>query len=132
MPMNNPKAEHVDFSIFEGLIPENSKWSASNIDTCFHRANKARTSDKFLFIEWKHPDERDMLPGQKILLQALSGQPNMIVLFVIGYSKPNDAKVDKIYKVSKSGLKELTIEDGQTGVEKLQSTVKVWYDWASQ
>lgn len=132
MPMSNPKAEHTDFSRFEGLIPENSKWSASNLDMCYHRANKDRSRDKFLVVEWKHPNERDILPGQKILLQALSKQPNFIVLLVIGYSKPDDAKVDKIYKVHKDVLTPLTIEEGQTGIDKLRSLITVWYDYASR
>lgn len=132
MPMSNPKAEHVDFGIFEGLIPENSKWSASNLDMCYHRANKDRTRDKFLVVEWKHPNERDILPGQKILLQALSRQPNFIVLLVIGYSKPDDAQVDKIYKVHKNGLTEQTIAEDQTGIDKLKSLLTIWYDWASK
>ena len=116
----------------QGLIPENSKWSASNLDMCYHRANKDRSQDKFLIVEWKHPNERDIFPGQKILLQALSKQPNFIVLLVIGYSKPDDAQVDKIYKVHKDVLKPLTIEEGQTGIDKLRSLITVWYDYASR
>ena len=132
MPMHNPKAEHVDSSLFEGLIPENSKWSASNIDMCYHRSNKDRTKDSFLFIEWKHPDERQMLPGQKFLLEALSRQPNTRVLVVIGYSKPSDVRVDKIYKVNTDKITELLIDKNQNGVNKLQSLITVWYDWVSR
>ena len=132
MPMSNPKAEHTDFSRFEGLIPENNKWSASNLDMCYHRANKDRSRDKFLIVEWKHPNERDMLMGQKILLQALSNQPNFIVLLVIGYSKPDDARVDKIYKVHKDSLSPITIEENQSGIDKLKSLITVWYDYASR
>ena len=132
MPMSNPKAEHIDFSRFEGLIPENDKWSASNIDMCYHRFNKDKTKDSFLFVEWKHPNERDMLFGQKILLDALSRQPNTRVLLVIGYSKPDDARVDKIYKVHKNELSELTITEGKSGIEFLQSLITVWYDYASR
>jgi len=132
MPMNNPKAEHVDFGEFEGLVPDNPKWSASNIDMCYHRANKDRTIDSFMFVEWKHPNEREILPGQKFLLNALSRQPNTIVLLVIGWSKPNDVQVDKVYKVSKGGLKELSMEEGQTGIQKLKSLITIWYDWVSK
>jgi len=132
MPMKNPKAEHVDFGIFEGLIPENPKWSASNIDMCYHRSSKDRTRDSFLIVEWKHPDERDMLDGQKYLLKALSSLPNTIVLLVIGYSKPGDARVDKIYKVHKNGLTEQTIAEDQAGIDKLKSLLTIWYDWASK
>lgn len=131
MPMSNPKAEHIDFGEFEGLIPENAKWSASNLDMCYHRANKNRTKDSFLFVEWKHPDERQMLPGQKYLLEALSRQPTTQVLLVVGYSKPNDVRVDTIYKVNTDKLTELSIPENQTGVDKLKSLIRVWYDWVS-
>jgi hypothetical protein len=83
-------------------------------------------------VEWKHPDERDMLDGQKYLLKALSSLPNTIVLLVIGYSKPGDARVDKIYKVHKNGLTEQTIAEDQTGIDKLKSLLTIWYDWASK
>jgi len=51
---------------------------------------------------------------------------------VIGYSKPGDARVDKIYKVHKNGLTEQTIAEDQTGIDKLKSLLTIWYDWASK
>lgn len=125
--MRNPKAEHVDFGFLEGLIPDNPKWTASNVDMMFHRYNYKTKLDKFLVVEWKHPDERKMLDGQKRLLQALSQQKDFFVLLVIGYSKPGDVRVDKIYKVHKDGLKELGM-----GVEQLTEAITTWYIWASQ
>jgi hypothetical protein len=73
-----------------------------------------------------------MLPGQKYLLEALSRQPTTQVLLVIGWSKPNDVQVNTIYKVSTDKLTELSIPENQTGVDKLKSLIRIWYDWVSR
>ena len=65
--MQNPRATHVDFFQFKGLIESNPKACPSNIDMIFER------KCKFLVGEWKRENE-NLNMGQEILLKNLAKQ----------------------------------------------------------
>jgi len=113
--MRNPDAEHIDFGFMEGIVPDNPKWLGCNIDMCCERKGK------FLFAEWKRPNEK--IPyGQKILLQALSNNPNCFVIIVNGYSTKAETIINTIYKLNK-GQPELVAK----GLKGLQNLIKFFY-----
>jgi len=119
--MNNPHARHIDFKFMEGLILENPKWLGCNIDMCCER------NGKFLFGEWKHPNEPAMKKGQLILLERLSKNPNCIVLFIDGYSSEDDIEVNKVVRCNGRKRKEVG-----NSIKDLQRLIKEFYKWADQ
>jgi hypothetical protein len=89
--MRNPNALHLDFSGLKEVIPDNPKWLPSNIDMLAER------NGKFLLAEWKRENE-EFGGGQKILLKALSKQPDFTVIIVQG-NTDSGMIVDKFWKL---------------------------------
>ena len=113
--MRNPDAKHLNFSELQGLIPDNPKWLPSNIDMLAERKGK------FLLCEWKRPNE-EFGGGQKLLLKALSRQPDFTVLIVQG-NTDNGMVVDKFWELKFDLLR----HRGSSTLE-FKLFVKRWYE----
>lgn len=117
--MRNPDAKHLDFSDLQGVIPNNPKWLPSNIDMLMERKGK------FLLCEWKRPNE-EFGGGQKLLLKALSKQPNFTVLIVQG-NTDNGMEVSKFWQLQFDMLR-----DRGSSVAELKLYIKQWYESADE
>jgi hypothetical protein len=116
--MKNVFAPHIDFSFLYGVIPENPKAQPCNVDMMFQR------KDKVLVGEWKRPNE-NMNKGQEILLNALSKQPNFIVILINGHSVDGDTEVNSICKLIDGEYKEVG-----KGIDGLKKLIINFYRWA--
>lgn len=117
--MRNPDAKHLDFSELQGVIPNNPKWLPSNIDMLMERKGK------FLLCEWKRPNE-EFGGGQKLLLKALSKQPNFTVLIVQG-NTDNGMEVSKFWELCFDQLRHRG-----NSVAELKLFIKQWYQSADE
>ena len=118
--MKNIFAPHIDFSFLYGVIPENPKAQPCNVDMMFQRKNK------ILVGEWKRPNE-NMNKGQEILLNALSKQPNFIVILIEGHSVDGDTEVNSICKLVDGKYKEVA-----NGIDGLRKLILDFYRWADK
>ena len=119
--MQNPRATHVDFFQFKGLIESNPKACPSNIDMIFER------KCKFLVGEWKRENE-NLNMGQEILLKNLAKQENFIVLLICGNTDGEETMVTDFWLVAKDGLFK---HQGST-FDELRDFVTRWYNWADK
>lgn len=117
--MRNPDAKHLNFADLQGVIPDNPKWLPSNIDMLMERKGK------FLLCEWKRPNE-EFGGGQKLLLKALSKQPNFTVLIVQG-NTDNGMEVQKFWQLQFDMLR-----DRGSSVAELKLFIKQWYESADE
>jgi hypothetical protein len=113
--MRNPDAKHLNFAELQGLIPDNPKWLPSNIDMLAERKGK------FLLCEWKRPNE-EFGGGQKLLLKALSKQPNFTVLIVQG-NTDEEMVVTKFWELAFDKLR----HRGDS-VAELKLFIRRWYE----
>ena len=114
--MRNPDLPNEDFGFLAGCIEKSPKAMPSDIDMVLERRGC------FLFAEWKHDHEK-VSEGQKIMLQALSRKPGVVVLIIRGDSK--HGIVNSIYKVSPNEVKMV-----DSGVDGLKRLLNLFYNWA--
>jgi hypothetical protein len=118
--MQNPRATHVDFFQFRGMIANNPKACPSNIDMIFERKSK------FLVGEWKRENE-SLSVGQEILLKNLAKQENFIVLIICGNTDGEETVVDNFWWIAKDG----SFKHAGSSFEALKDFVTRWYNWAN-
>ena len=116
--MRNPNPAVVDYGELIGLIPNNPKFSQSDIDGICER------NGHFLIMEWKRPGEQ-VSKGQKILLKALAANPKFIVIVVIGHTDEN-MFVQEFYQYTPDGKAFLVGK----GVNSFKEFYKQWYELA--
>ena len=122
--MRNPNPRVVDYGELIGLIPDNEKFSPSDIDGICER------NGQFLIMEWKRPKDAEyegekVSYGQQKLLQALAAKEGFIVIIV--YGKTDDTmEVEKFFRVQPEGP---CIPLG-TGTEMFKNFYKQWYELA--
>ena len=92
--MRNRFASHINFSFLKGFIESNPHVMPSNIDMVLERKGK------FLFGEWKRPDE-NMNLGQEILLQKLA---KIYTVLIITGDTDNGVNVSRIQQLDGTGL----------------------------
>lgn len=117
--MRNPDAKHLNFAGLYGVIPDNPKWLPSNIDMLAER------NGKFLLAEWKRENE-EFGGGQKLLLKALSKQPDFTVIIVQG-NTDNEMVVDKFWQLQFDQLRHRG-----SSVLELRLFIKQWYESVSE
>ena len=87
--MRSLLASHVDYGDFVGVIPNSPKFTPSDLDGIAER------NGKFFVMEWKRPKEK-VSTGQRIMLQALAGKADFIVVIVIG-DTDNGMKIEEFF-----------------------------------
>jgi hypothetical protein len=118
--MRNPDAKHTDFADLVGVIPDNPKFLASNLDMVMERYNS------FLIGEWKRPDER-ISKGQEILLRRLACIDGFVVLIIEG-DTDDGMNVTNINALNGKG--DLTLIGSST--EELKGFIRFWYEHAEK
>lgn len=118
--MRNPDAKHTDFSDLVGVIPDNPKFLASNLDMVMERYGQ------FLVGEWKRPNE-EISRGQEILLKRLAGKDNFVVLIIEG-DTDDGMVVSNIEAYTTSGS---MVSIGRN-VEDLKRFIRFWYERAEK
>ncbi len=113
-------ASHTDFGFLRGLFEDNSKIIPSNLDMIYGINNK------FLIAEWKR-DNEEIMEGQKILLKALSKEPNFTVILINGYSDNTGIFISKYYQISSTSLIYLG-----NSIDSLKDYIKTWYRLAKR
>ena len=116
--MRNPNPAVVDYGELIGLIPQNPRFSPSDVDGICER------NGHFLIMEWKRPGEQAS-GGQKILLKALAANPKFVVIVVIGHTDDN-MYVQEFYQYTPNGKAYLA----GTGVNSFKEFYKQWYEYA--
>jgi hypothetical protein len=116
--MKSLLASHVDYGDFVGVIPNKPTFTPSDLDGIAER------NGKFFVMEWKRPKEK-VSTGQRIMLQALAGKPDFIVVIVIG-DTDNGMKVQEFFLVQPQGS---CIKIG-TSKQEFIAYYKQWYEWA--
>ena len=122
--MRNPNPKVVDYGELIGLIPDNDKFSPSDVDGICER------NGQFLIMEWKRPKTADyegekVSYGQQRLLQALAAKEGFIVIIVYGHTDEKMV-VEKFFRVQPNGP---CIEIG-VGVDMFKAYYKQWYELA--
>jgi hypothetical protein len=117
--MRNPKATHVNFKEFIGVIP-NTKMLPSNVDMIMeHRGC-------FLIGEWKRDGEYMGL-GQEILLKQLAKVPYFTVLVITG-NTDDLTLVEKVEIISADGkFKTLC-----STFKQLKEFIVRWYKYSEE
>ena len=118
--MKNPKAVHIDFFKFKGMIESSPKALPCNIDMIIER------KEKFLVGEWKR-DKEEISLGQKILLRKLAKQPQFIVLVITGHTD-DEAVVTSFGRVTKFGA----FKHLGNSIDELKDFMTRWYEWADK
>ena len=116
--MRSLLASHVDYGDFVGVIPNSPKFTPSDLDGIAER------NGKFFVMEWKRPKEK-VSTGQRIMLQALAGKANFIVVIVIG-DTDNGMKIEEFFLVQPHGS---CIKIG-TSKQEFIAYYKQWFEWA--
>jgi hypothetical protein len=118
--MRNSYASHTDFGFLRGLFEDSPKIMPSNLDMVYG------INDKFLLGEWKR-DNEEISEGQKILLKALSKEPNFTVILINGYSDNTGIHISKYYQISQTSLIYLG-----NSIDSLKDYIKTWYKLAKR
>ena len=118
--MRNPDAKHTDFADLIGVIPNNPKFLASNLDMVMERFGQ------FLVGEWKRPGE-EISKGQEILLKRLASKDEFVVLIIEG-DTDDGMNITNIEALNASGG---LVEIGKT-TEELKRFVRFWYEHAEK
>lgn len=123
--MRNPNPAVVDYGELIGLIPNNEKFSPSDIDGICER------NGQFLVMEWKRPktdnyDGEKVSYGQQRLLQSLAAKEGFIVIIVYGHTDNGKMVVDKFFRVQPQGP---CLHLG-VGVNMFKNFYKQWYELA--
>jgi len=118
--MRNQMASHTDFGFLKGLFEDSPKIMPSNLDMVYG------INDKFLLAEWKR-DNEEISEGQKILLKALSKEPNFTVILINGYSDNTGIHISKYYQISQTSLIYLG-----NSIDSLKDYIKTWYKLAKR
>jgi hypothetical protein len=118
--MRNAYASHTDFGFLNGIIQDNPKAMPSNLDMIYG------INDKFLLGEWKR-DNEEISEGQKILLKALSKEPNFTVMLINGYSDNTGIHISKYYQISQTSLIYLG-----NSIDSLKDYIQTWYKLAKR
>ncbi len=118
--MKNQMASHTDFGFLRGLFEDSPKIMPSNLDMIYGINNK------FLLGEWKR-DNEEISEGQKILLKALSKEPNFTVILINGYSDNTGLHISKYYQISQTSLIYLG-----NSIDSLKDYIKTWYRLAKR
>lgn len=113
-------ASHTDFGFLRGLFEGNPKIMPSNLDMVYG------INDKFLLGEWKR-DNEEISEGQKILLKALSKEPNFTVILINGYSDNTGIHISKYYQISQTSLIYLG-----NSIDSLKDYIQTWYKLAKR
>ena len=116
--MRSLLASHVDYGDFVGVVPNNPKFTPSDLDGIAER------NGKFFVMEWKRVNEK-VSKGQQIMLQALAGKQDFIVLIVIG-DTDNGMNVKEFFLVQPHGS---CIKIG-TSKQEFIAYYKQWFEWA--
>lgn len=114
--MKNNQATHIDFGFLKGTISSNPLAMPSNIDMVFER------NCKFLFGEWKRPNEK-ISRGQEILLVNLAKNDMNTVLVIEGDTDNNEVKISNISLISKAGI----FKQIGGSVEDFKWFLNAWY-----
>jgi len=118
--MKNQMASHTDFGFLRGLFEDSPKIMPSNLDMIYG------INDKFLLGEWKR-DNEEISEGQKILLKALSKEPNFTVILINGYSDNTGIHISKYYQISQTSLIYLG-----NSIDSLKDYIQTWYKLAKR
>jgi hypothetical protein len=118
--MRNSYASHTDFGFLRGLFEDSPKIMPSNLDMVYG------INDKFLLGEWKR-DNEEISEGQKILLKALSKEPNFTVILINGYSDNTGIHISKYYQISQTSLIYLG-----NSIDSLKDYIQTWYKLAKR
>ena len=118
--MRNQMASHTDFGFLRGLFKDSPKIMPSNLDMIYG------INDKFLLGEWKR-DNEEISEGQKILLKALSKEPNFTVILINGYSDNTGIHISKYYQISQTSLIYLG-----NSIDSLKDYIQTWYKLAKR
>ena len=118
--MRNPDAKHTDFADLVGVIPENPKFLASNLDMVMERYGY------FLVAEWKRPGE-EISKGQEILLKHLANMEKFVVLLIEG-DTDDGMVVNRIEAINKDGSLTHIGDDANA----LKGFIKFWYEHAEK
>jgi hypothetical protein len=118
--MRNSYASHTDFGFLRGLFEDSPKIMPSNLDMVYG------INDKFLLGEWKR-DNEEISEGQKILLKALSKEPNFTVILINGYSDNTGIYISKYYQISQTSLIYLG-----NSIDSLKDYIQTWYKLAKR
>ena len=116
--MRSLLASHVDYGDVVGVIPNSPKFTPSDLDGI------AEKNGKFFVMEWKRPKEK-VSTGQRIMLQALAGKADFIVVIVIG-DTDNGMKIEEFFLVQPHGS---CIKIG-TSKQEFIAYYKQWFEWA--
>ena len=116
--MRSLLASHVDYGDFVGVISNSPKFTPSDLDGIAER------NGKFFVMEWKRPKEK-VSTGQRIMLQALAGKADFIVVIVIG-DTDNGMKIEEFFLVQPHGS---CIKIG-TSKQEFIAYYKQWFEWA--
>ena len=116
--MRSLLASHIDYGDFVGVIPNSPKFTPNDLDGI------AEKNGKFFVMEWKRPKEK-VSTGQRIMLQALAGKPDFIVVIVIG-DTDNGMNVVEFFLVQPHGS---CIKIG-TSKQEFIAYYKQWFEWA--
>jgi hypothetical protein len=114
--MRNPDAKHTDFADLIGVIPNNPKFLASNLDMVMERYGY------FLVAEWKRPNE-EISKGQEILLKRLANMDEFVVLIIHG-DTDDGMVITNIESLNASGA---LVTIGKT-LEDLKRFIRFWYE----
>lgn len=118
--MRNSYANHTDFGFLRGLFEDSPKIMPSNLDMVYG------INDKFLLGEWKR-DNEEISEGQKILLKALSKEPNFTVILINGYSDNTGIHISKYYQISQTSLIYLG-----NSIDSFKDYIQTWYKLAKR
>jgi hypothetical protein len=116
--MKSLLASHVDYGDFVGIILNKPTFTPSDLDGIAER------NGKFFVMEWKRPKEKVSV-GQRIMLQALAGKADFIVVIVIG-DTDNGMNIQEFFLVQPHGS---CIKIG-TSKQEFIAYYKQWYEWA--
>ena len=122
--MRNPNPRVVDYGELIGLIPDNEKFSPSDIDGICER------NGQFLIMEWKRPKTADyegeqVSYGQQRLLQALAANPKFMVVVIIG-NTDNGTNIQEFWQYASDGK----VFKAGIGFESFKAFYRLWYDYA--
>ena len=117
--MRNPKAAHIDFTLFVGMIESNPKFLPSNLDMVMERFGS------FLVAEWKRPGETIKI-GQQRLLEALAKVPNFTVLIITG-NTDDGLNVAAVHRVMPDGSLKFVCDSPDELLVRMQD----WYEKVS-
>lgn len=114
--MRNPDAKMIDFSELRGVIANNPKFLASDIDLIYER------NGYFLVFEFKRGAEQ-LSKGQEILLKQLAKTPKFTVVKVDGYSDNGLLNIENLYYLNANEA----FQYAGNGKERLIEFIQNWY-----